>query len=514
MKLFHRKGLIALLMILALLSSASMAWAAIPNDTTSSQLHKSGEILVQFKDGTSPNVEAKVHQALGASVKETVRQLGTRVVNVPAGKEAAMAKAYANRPEVLFAEPNYTAKTFYVPNDNYYSYTYQTSHFGAINEWGLAKINAAGAWDSTRTLNTNQLIAIIDTGIDYNHPDLAAKVAKDAQGKIIGYNFVAGNTDPKDDNGHGTHVAGIAAAATDNGVGVSGVSFNAVKIMPLKVLDASGSGSYANISSAITWAADNGAKVISMSLGGSAYAQTLQNAINYAWGKGVAVLAAAGNDGRQTIEYPGGNNHVLAISASDSNDALASFSTWGQDVGAASPGTAILSTMPTYSVYLNTTYGYYTNYDGLNGTSMATPMVGGLAALVLANDPTLTNAALIQRIQRTSDNVAGTANGGWDSKFGYGRINANNAVNNLAHSATIGSFYGQVLSKSGLPLSNVTVSAGGVSAKSGSDGMFRLANLPSGNYTITASSSRYGTTSVSSAIVTGADVNLTLSTPN
>ncbi len=513
MNLSRRKGLIALLMIAFMLAGTSMAGAAVPNDATHNQVHKSGEILVQFKAGTTPGAESMVHKALGTSVREIVRTLGTRVVQVPAGQEQAMVRAYANRPEVSFAEPNYTAKSFYSPNDTYYTGTYQTSHSGAQNQWGLAKINAAGAWDTTRTLSTNTLVAIIDTGVDYNHPDLAAKIAKDSQGRIIGYNFVAGTADPLDDNGHGTHVSGIAAAATDNGLGVAGVSFNAVKIMPVKVLDASGSGSYSNIANAITWAADNGAKVISMSLGGSAYSQTLQNAINYAWGKGVAIVAAAGNDGRQTIEYPGGNNHVLAISASDPNDALASFSTWGQNVGAASPGTAILSTMPTYTVYLNTTYGYYTNYDGLNGTSMATPMVSGLAALVLANEPGLTNAGLIQRIQRTSDNVAGTANGGWDSKFGYGRINAYAAVNNLAHTASVGSFYGQVLSKNGSPLSNVTVSAGGVSTKTGSDGMFRLADLPGGTYTVTASSSRYGSTSVTSTIVTGADVNLTLSTP-
>jgi len=513
MVVFHRKHFFALLLLIFFLASTTTAGAALPTESINGASFAAGEILVQFIDGTSPDAEAGVHKAMRASVKGKVHGIGTRIVSVPANQEEAMARAYASRPEVGYAEPNYTAKAFFTPNDTYYSTGYQTSHFGLQTQWGLLKINAPGAWNTSSTINGNILIAIVDTGLDYTHPDLASKVATDPQGKIIGYNFVAGTTDPKDDNGHGTHVAGIAAAATDNGLGVAGVSFNAVKIMPLKVLDASGSGYNSNIASAITWAADKGAKVISMSLGGAFYSQTLQNAINYAWARDASIFAAAGNDGRQTIEYPGGNNHVLAVSASDQNDLLASFSTWGQNVGAAAPGTAIISTLPTYLANLNTHYGYYANYDALNGTSMATPMVSGLAALILAKEPVLSNAVLIQLIQRTSDNVAGTANGGWDSKYGYGRINLYNAVNNLPHPANLGSFYGQVISKSGLPLNNAIVSAGGKSAKTGSDGMFRIPNLPAGTYSVIVKTTKYGSTSTTTSIVAGADQNLTFTTP-
>ncbi|MCL4426664.1 MAG: S8 family serine peptidase [Firmicutes bacterium] len=472
-----------------------------------------GELVVKFRTGLSGTEMAETLRLNRASIKGYIPALGVKVLRIPAGLESVAAQQLMASGQVLYAEPNYLAQATYLPNDPYYAGDYQTSRDGRQHQWALPKVNAPAAWDVTRSLNTGLLLAIIDTGIDYAHPDLSAKVARDSAGQVLGYNFVANTADPRDDNGHGTHVSGIAAAATDNSTGIAGISFNSVKIMPIKVLDAAGSGTYSVIVNAIVWAADNGARVISMSLGGGSYSQALQDACNYAWAKGVAIVAASGNDGRKTISYPGGNNHVLAVGASDEQDAIASFSNWGIDVGFAAPGVHILSTMPTYDVNLTTASGFYKNYDSLSGTSMATPFVGGLAAMLLAQNPSQSNVWALQQIQRTADNVSGTANGGWNIHYGYGRINAANAVTNSLRPATVGSFYGQVVNQAGLPVSSATVTAGGLSYKTGSNGMFRLANLPAGNYTVTAKTARYGTASVNAAITSGADVILTVRTP-
>lgn len=506
------KRWLVLILSLALIAFGLPAAGAGP-ESDGAPRYVPGELVVKFTTGTAAaDLAALLHQHQ-ASIKGQLPAVGAKVLRVPAGLETVIAERLIASGRVLYVEPNYLAQATYIPNDPYYSGYYQTSHSGWQNQWALSKVSAPVAWDTTKNLNTDLLLAIIDTGVDYTHPDLSGKMARNSAGQIIGYNFVANNNDPKDDNGHGTHVAGIAAAATDNGLGIAGISFNSVKVMPVKVLDAAGSGTYTAIVNGIVWAADNGARVISMSLGGSSYSQALQDACNYAWNKGVAIVAAAGNDGRLTISYPGGNNHVLAVGASDANDAMASFSNWGIDVGFAAPGVNILSTMPTYDVTLTTSSGYYKNYDALSGTSMATPYVGGLAAMLLAQNPAQSNVWVLQQIQKTADNVNGTANGGWEIHYGYGRINAANAVNNVPRPASVGSFYGQVINQAGLPVANAKVTAGGLSYKTGTNGMFRLANLPAGAYTVTAKSARFGTASLSASIVTGADVFLTIKLP-
>jgi len=434
--------------ILALsLVAVILAWSALTSAAGPAALNAGtadgfvpGEVLVSFRPSATPAAIGALHAAVGARVTGAIPGLGVQVVSVPAGNERAAIARYEADPLVRYAEPNLIFHATYVPNDPYYAGLYNTSNAGAINQYWLPRINAPAAWDATRNLTTDVMVAIVDTGVDYDHPDLSAKVARNASGAVIGYNFVAGNADPKDDDGHGTHCAGIAAAATDNAIGVAGASFNSVKIMPVKVLDATGSGTLANVANGILWAANNGAKVISLSLGASTYSQTIQDAVTSAWNKGAVIVAAAGNDGRQTISYPGGNLYALAVAATDETDATASFSNWGIDIGTAAPGVHVLSTMPTYSVYLNTQYGYFMNYDALNGTSMATPVIAGTAAMLMANDPSLTNVATVQLLQRTADNVAGTAGGGWDIHYGYGRVNSGNAVARAYRAASVGSF--------------------------------------------------------------------------
>jgi thermitase len=314
-------------------------------------------ILVKFKAGVEENAKHAVQQKHGDFDYDDISSVGVRVIKVPAGKVQEKLLAYQGDGEVQFAEPDYIAKAIGTPNDPYFS-----------NQWGLTKIQAPQAWDITTGASTVK-IAILDTGVDLNNEDLAGKIV-DIQ------NFTTSST-ADDLYGHGTHCAGIAAAITNNGIGVAGTGYNS-SIMDVKVLDDTGSGYYSWIINGITWAADHGAKVISMSLGGSSGSSSLQSAVDYAWSKGVVVVAAAGNNGNSSPSYPGYYSNCIAVAATDSNDARASWSNYGSWVDVAAPGVNIYSTLPNHANQIGLNYGY------LSGTSMATPFVAGEAALIWA----------------------------------------------------------------------------------------------------------------------------------
>lgn len=350
---------------------------------------KSEELILKFKD----NVDASVQE-------QTLKSIGAEVVPVGNGKsdftklkvkdvEEAIQKL-ENNPNLEYAEPNYIFTAQWTPNDTYYS-GYQ---------YGLQTTQTNLAWDVTKG-STGQEIAVIDTGVDYTHPDLDGKT-------ILGYDFVADDNNPMDENGHGTHVAGIAAAETNNATGIAGMAPN-TKVLAVRVLDASGSGTLDDIASGIRYAADNGAEVINMSLGCNCHTVALEDAVNYAWNKGVVVVAAAGNDGVSTTFEPASYTNVIAVGAVDSRDRKASFSNWGTWVDVVAPGVQIASTYPG------------NQYVYMDGTSMASPFVAGLAALLKGQGRT--NVQVRQAIELTADPVSGT---GKNSK--YGRINSNDAV--------------------------------------------------------------------------------------
>jgi subtilisin family serine protease len=267
------------------------------------------------------------------------------------------------------------------------------------------------------------IVAIIDTGVDLDHPDLVAKITS---GSEVGYNYVSPGSPPNDDSSlnHGTHVAGIAAASSNNGKGIAGVSWGA-RIMPLKVLDSSGNGSTYNLSLAIRYAADHGARVINMSLGGGCGLgwPDVEDAVNYALGKGAVLVAASGNNYSTPVLCPAAINGVIAVGATDSSDNRPSFSTYGSALAVAAPGSSIYSTIIDSNPAGLGTYGY------LSGTSMATPHVAGLAALLWSFAPSLSNSQVRNTIQTTTDDL-GTA--GWDQYYGYGRINARRALEAVA----------------------------------------------------------------------------------
>lgn len=292
--------------------------------------------------------------------------------------------------QVSYAEVDEVRQASDVPNDPYYG-----------QQWQFGSIQAEGGWSKTHG-STSVILAVIDTGIDYNHPDLSGKV-------LPGYNYVSGNNDPYDDNGHGSHVAGLAAAMTNNSVGVAGVDWQA-RILPLKVLDSSGSGYDSDIASAIRYAADNGAEVINMSLGGSTSSTTLQNAVNYAYGKGVVIVAAAGNDGSSSVSYPAAYNGVIAVGAINSSNQRADFSNYGTKLDLMAPGVNVLSTYPG------------SRYQSMSGTSMASPIVAGGACLVLAAFPGYAGKPddVAGKLTSTATDL-GSA--GFDTGYGYGKLN-------------------------------------------------------------------------------------------
>jgi thermitase len=293
-------------------------------------------------------------------------------------------EAFRASPYTVIAEPNYIARTMMTPNDPNFN-----------NQWGPKKIFGPQAWDIVQG-SANVRIAILDTGVDPNHPDLKPKL-------VAGYNWLSENTNWADDNGHGTHVAGIAAAATNNGIGIAGIGFNCT-ILPVKVLSSSGTGTSYAIGQGIRWAADQGAKVINLSLGGSAASSFIQSAVDYAWQKGSVIVAAAGNSGNTTKMYPAAFDNVIAVGATTSSDGRASFSNYGNWVDVAAPGSSIHSTMRG------------NKYGNMSGTSMAAPHVAGQAGLLWAYLGTSTAPSVVrERIQNTADPV-----GSW---VVHGRIN-------------------------------------------------------------------------------------------
>jgi subtilisin family serine protease len=355
-----------------------------------------GQFLVKFKPGLLGLDRASALQAQGGRIIERVAALDIDVVDFPAWKSrttkesTAVIDALKRNPNVEYVEPNYLYSVSVTPNDPSLS-----------SQYAWAKIQAYTAWDVTQG-STSVIIGDVDTGIQLNHPDLDAKI-------VPGYDYVSGDTTPQDGNGHGTHTAGTAAAETNNSAGGAGTCPNC-KILPVRVLDNNGSGSLANVANGIIYAADHGAKVINLSLGGSG-TTTLQNAVDYAWNKGVFLACAAGNSNTSSTAnaYPAAYANCFAVASTTSADARSSFSNYGNWVEVAAPGSSI------YSTWINS------GYNTISGTSMATPHVAGLAGLLASQG--LTNAQIRDRICGTADKISGTS-----TYWTCGRINAYKAV--------------------------------------------------------------------------------------
>jgi thermitase len=378
-----------------------------------------GRILVGFKPGAAPAVQQAAHQAAGTVSTSSVGLQNVTVADVAPGTTAQALAAYRSRPDVAWAEPDYIKRATLIPNDPCFSTA--TSEC-SVPQYGPQKISAPAAWDVTQGAASTR-VAILDCGIYSEsstvtspdgltgHPDL--------RGKVVGeINFTTSAHGADDFCDHGTLMAGVAGARTNTSpaVGVAGIGFN-VSLLNGKVLDDFGDGSDSGVASGITWAVDNGAQVISMSLGGPGpCSNTLQTAVDYAWTRNVVLVAAAGNGGVDGVgdpapESPGNCNHVIPVGATDQNDQRASFSNYGLAVPLAAPGVSILST--------NFVGGYRT----VSGTSPATPHVAGVAALLWSSAFGTSNQAIVDRLLATADPITGTG-----SVWANGRVNAAAAV--------------------------------------------------------------------------------------
>lgn len=346
---------VGICMLLVLLAQMAPASPAVAKDASTPDVpYVPGTVLLKFRSDVASVRQEEFLKAHGLEVVGKVYGDDVLILKAAEPKVTSLVEKLNQHPYVAYAEPDYIATISWTPNDPYWS-----------QQWGPKKINTTQAWDVTRG-SSSVMIAVVDTGVDLDHPDLRTKVRTD-----IDYDFVNNDSTAQDDNGHGTHVAGIAAAATNNSTGVAGTCPNC-SILPVKVLNASGSGSYSAIASGIRYAADKGAKVINLSLGGSAGSSTLESAVNYANSKGSLLICAAGNENTSAPSYPAYYSACVAVAATDQNDRRASFSNYGSWVDVSAPGVSI------YSTYWND------RYASLSGTSMATPHVAGVAGLLFS----------------------------------------------------------------------------------------------------------------------------------
>ena len=346
------------------------------------------ELLIQHKVGVTNKRVAEIVGAAGGSIISEISQIRVKQIKVPAHALEKAKEALSRNPNINFVENNFLAEGVVTPNDSYYT-----------SQWHLPKISAPQGWDIS-TGCTSVAVAIIDSGVDPAHPDLSNKL-------LPGFNFLNDNADTHDVLGHGTAVAGSAAAIGNNSLGVSGVSWTN-PIMPLVVLNSSNYASYYDIAQAITYAADKGAKIMNISIAGSSSSSTLQNAVNYAWNKGAVIFAAAANYSTSRPYYPAACTNVVAVSATTSSDTLASFSNYGDWIDIAAPGVSILTTKNGGS------------YSSWSGTSFSSPIAAGLGALIMSANSTLTNAQVVEILKRNADDLGAQ---GFDPYFGYGRIN-------------------------------------------------------------------------------------------
>lgn len=352
--------------------------------------HARGRILVAPQDNVSDTeFEADVARGGGRALGR-LRGLNVRAVAVPAGAEEAIAARLSRNPHVRFAEVDRLVEAGSLTND---------PRFGS--EWHLARINAAQAWDIS--MGAGVTIAILDSGVDATHPDLAGQL-------VPGWNFYDNNSNTADVNGHGTAVAGAAAAASNNGIGVASVA-GAARIMPVRIADANAYAYWSTVAQGLTWAADHGARVANISYVGVSASATVRSAASYFRGKGGVVVVCAGNS--SAMDNTPATDTMMVVAATDSNDLRAGFSTYGGFVDIAAPGVSILTT------------ARGGGYQYWNGTSLASPIVAGTAALVLASRPDFSPAEVDATLLDSADDLGAT---GKDIYFGAGRVDAEIAV--------------------------------------------------------------------------------------
>ena len=398
-----RRGILGSVCLLALMAglTATAQAAKYDNDT----------VIVKFAGDVSSAQRAGLFNTAGVNrTIGSVKGVGAQVVNVH-GDPAVVAQRLNRSVLVSYAEPNFILRATAVPSDPLFPELYGLNNTGQTGGSADADIDAPEGWDAAGLgafpASGGTKIGIVDTGIDSTHTELSGK-AVDCAASLGGL-LTSGAC--ADDNMHGTHVAGTIAAKANNGAGVAGVSFNSPLSICKALYTAAGTGMTSDVAACIAWVHQRGAKVISMSLGGGA-STTLKNAVAAAWENGSAtgsvLVAAAGNDGDATLNYPAAYPEVVSVAATDHNDARATFSNANADVEVAAPGVNVLSTIPGGQ------------YSELSGTSMATPHTSGVVGVLWQLFPTDTASGIRSRLDAAVDDL-GPA--GRDQSFGFGRVN-------------------------------------------------------------------------------------------
>lgn len=378
--------------------------------------YAAGELLVTYEPGaTERDVDEAVEES-DARVEEELPTPDAQLLSFPEAQdettEAARERELREAREILERDPdvkyvdyNYLLLPAFTPNDPFFAGEPQSSP-----QWNLHKIRVPFAWDTV--LGKGAKVAVVDSGIAADHPDLSGKIA--AQKDVVD-----NDNEAEDSVGHGTHVAGTVAAATNNGEGVAGVCPSC------KLLVAKSGGERlftSDVVQGIYWSVDNRAKVINLSLGTDGNPRSLEHAVNYAWQHGVVVVAAAGNDDTDVPFYPAAYDRVISVAATDGGDKKAYFSNYGK-IDVAAPGVGILSTVPRIADCDRNKVPDNVDYCPLQGTSMASPHVAALAGLLAAQGRTAPE--IRRRIEKTAVDLGKT---GKDKYFGWGLINAERAV--------------------------------------------------------------------------------------
>lgn len=349
-----------------------------------------GHVLVHYADGVAAADQHALEHANGASRVGSVPDVGVDVLQVPDGTEQRVVDALQRSGKVDYAELDAVAHADMTVNDPYWS-----------QQWGLAKMNVPTAWDASGDASSAApvVVAVLDSGVDAAQPDL--------QGRLLtGWDFVNNDGDPNDDRGHGTATTGVIGADTDNGIGIAGTCLSCM-LLPVKVLDAQGSGSYSGIAQGLTWAVDQGARIINMSLSSSTDSSTLHSAVQYAVAHGAIVVGSAGNNGNSTPVYPAAYPEALSVAGTTSSDALYSWSDFGSWVDVAAPGC-------TYATRVGG------DYSSFCGTSASAPFVSGILALMICAEPMATEASMLAQLESTAVPIGDAVR--------YGRIDAAAAV--------------------------------------------------------------------------------------
>jgi subtilisin family serine protease len=353
----------------------------------------SRELIIKFKSGVTNDEKGQILQTLKVKELSNLDKGDFSLVSIAKGENLkSIAENLLKYKQVEYVEPNYQIEANYTPGDPAYS-----------KQWYLKKIQMPKAWDTTKGAS-NITVAVIDGGVQTDHPELKGKI-------VSPFDVTRSSSNVSPDN-HGTHVAGIIAA-TINKTGISGIAPN-VKIMPVDVFTGAGANVY-DVAEGIMYAVDHKADILNLSLGSYYYSYPLEYAVSYARSKGVLVVAAAGNDDSSEYTYPAALPSVLGVSATDSLDRITQFSNYGDYIDFAAPGMDIFSTISG------------SKYASLDGTSMASPVVSGVSALILSKNPFLTPSQ-VQNILIKSSSDLGSK--GWDYLYGYGRVDAYKAMTN------------------------------------------------------------------------------------